>query len=73
MGQGVMTVKKLAAYLEVHQSTIYRLLKRSTLPRFKIGSDWRFLKSAVDEWMIEEIKRQGNGAALSGQRLRAAK
>ena len=73
MAAAVMTVRELAGYLQVHVSTIYRLLKRSDFPRFKIGSDWRFLKSQVDEWMIEAVKREGNAAALSGQRLRAAK
>ena len=73
MAATVMTVRELAAYLQVHQSTIYRLLKRLDLPGFKIGSDWRFLKSQVDEWMIEAVKEQRNVAALSGQRLRAAK
>lgn len=73
MSQGVMTVRELAVYFKVHQSTIYRMMRRSTLPRFKIGSDWRFLRIAVDAWVIEEIERCGNGAALAGQRLRAAK
>lgn len=73
MAERVMTVRELAAYLQVHQSTIYRLLKYSKLPAFKVGSDWRFIKSQVDEWMIEAVKEQGNVAVLSGQRLRAAK
>jgi len=38
----VLTVKEVAAYLRVHQSTIYRLLKAQQLPAFRVGSDWRF-------------------------------
>lgn len=46
----VMTVPEVASYLRVHQSTIYRLLKKAGLPAFKIGADWRFYRHAVDEW-----------------------
>ena len=38
----VMTVKELSAYLRVHPSTIYKLLRRGELPGFRIGTDWRF-------------------------------
>jgi excisionase family DNA binding protein len=47
----VMTVGELSDYLRVHPSTVYRLLKRNAVPAFKIGSDWRFLVSAIDDWM----------------------
>jgi excisionase family DNA binding protein len=38
-GQKVMTVRELSAYLRVHPSTIYRLLKRHEIPAFRVGSD----------------------------------
>jgi excisionase family DNA binding protein len=47
---GVMTVDELAAYLKVHPSTIYRLLKKKRLPGFKIGSDWRFTTASIEKW-----------------------
>jgi excisionase family DNA binding protein len=46
----IMTVETLAQYLRCHPSTIYRLLKRGEIPAFKLGSDWRFFKAAIDEW-----------------------
>jgi excisionase family DNA binding protein len=49
----VMTVEDLAAYLQVHPSTIYRLLKSRFIPAFKIGSDWRFNREAVDRWITQ--------------------
>jgi len=48
--QDIMTVKTLAEYLLCHQSTIYRLLKARKIPAFKIGSDWRFSRTAIDQW-----------------------
>jgi excisionase family DNA binding protein len=38
----VMTVRDLSAYLHLHRSTIYRLLRQNQIPAFRVGSDWRF-------------------------------
>jgi excisionase family DNA binding protein len=46
-----MTVATLAHYLRCHTGTIYRLLKRTEIPAFKIGSDWRFSKAEVKRWV----------------------
>jgi excisionase family DNA binding protein len=43
----VITVRELAGYLKVHQSTIYRLLRRHKLPSFRVGSDWRFSREVT--------------------------
>jgi excisionase family DNA binding protein len=37
----VMTEDEVAAYLKVHPTTVYRLLKRKGLPGFKVGSEFR--------------------------------
>ena len=47
----IMTVKDLSDYLRCDASTVYRLAKNGTLPSFKVGSDWRFEKARIDEWM----------------------
>jgi excisionase family DNA binding protein len=46
----VMTVREVSAYLRVHPSTLYRLLKRHQVPAFRVGSDWRFNIEAIDRW-----------------------
>ena len=51
-----MTVKDLADYLNVHPSTIYRMLAANKIPSFKIGSDWRFHREAIDEWIRSQTK-----------------
>jgi excisionase family DNA binding protein len=50
VAQRVMTVQDVSAYLRVHPSTVYRLLKRNELPAFRVGSDWRFNVEAIDRW-----------------------
>jgi excisionase family DNA binding protein len=49
----VMTVRELSAYLRVHPSTIYKLLRRGELPGFRIGTDWRFNAEVIDRWCLE--------------------
>ena len=50
----VMTVRDVSAYLKVHPSTIYRLLKRHKIPAFHVGSDWRFNVESIDRWRLEQ-------------------
>jgi excisionase family DNA binding protein len=50
----VMTLRELSAYLHVHPTTIYRLLKRHEIPAFHIGSDWRFNIEAIDRWCLRQ-------------------
>ena len=40
----VMTVKELSAYLRVHPSTIYKLLRRGELPGFRIGTGFHSME-----------------------------
>jgi excisionase family DNA binding protein len=49
----VMTVREVSAYLKLHPSTIYRLLKRDQIPAFHMGSDWRFNVETIDRWCLE--------------------
>jgi len=47
----VLTTKQLARYLQISERSVYRLLERGQIPAVKIGGQWRFRKSAVDEWL----------------------
>jgi excisionase family DNA binding protein len=47
----ILTVTMLAHYLRCHPSTVYRLLKNKKIPAFRIGSDWRFQKSVIENWL----------------------
>ena len=52
----ILTVDELSEYLQVHRTTIYRLLKHGKLPGFRVGSDWRFNLEAIDRWCREQGK-----------------
>jgi excisionase family DNA binding protein len=65
----VMTLEEVAAYLRVHQSTVYRLLKAQSIPAFKLGSDWRFNQESIDKWIAQG--EQKHAAPRPRQRQRA--
>ena len=49
-----ITVGELSAYLHVHRSTIYRMVKRHEIPAFHVGGDWRFNIEEVDRWRLQQ-------------------
>jgi excisionase family DNA binding protein len=48
----VLTITEVAEILRVHPTTIYRLVKRGTIPGFKIGANWRINKASLDLWLL---------------------
>src|SRR4030042_233747 len=49
-----MTVDEVADYLRVTKKTIYRLLKQGSIPSTKVGHQWRFDKTLIDEWLRQK-------------------
>jgi excisionase family DNA binding protein len=66
MAPAVMTVREVAAYLRVHPSTIYRLLKRGRIPGFRIDGDWRFHIKTIDEWRSRMESRPSSRGSSEG-------
>jgi excisionase family DNA binding protein len=52
----VLTLAEVAQFLRVHPSTVYRLLKQGAIPAFKLGSDWRFTREAIESWTKERTQ-----------------
>lgn len=46
-----LTVEQIADHLQISKETIYRWLDRETIPAHRIGRQWRFQLSEVDEWV----------------------
>ena len=56
----VLTIKEVAALLKIAEKTAYIMAQRGELPGFKVGGQWRFKRSDIDDW-IEERKRSTPG------------
>ena len=44
----VLTTAETCRYLKVAPRTLYRYIKDRRVPAFKLGKDWRFVKSELD-------------------------
>jgi excisionase family DNA binding protein len=55
-----LTIKEVARYLRVNQYTVYRLVSQKKLPAVKIGSQWRFKRSLLEEWLKNQSNSPGN-------------
>jgi excisionase family DNA binding protein len=49
----VLTMKEICDLLQVNQSTVYKLVRRGSIPGFRVGSDWRFRRDVIERWMVE--------------------
>jgi len=47
----VLTTAETCRYLKVAPRTLYRYIKEKRVPAFKLGKDWRFVKSELDQLM----------------------
>ena len=48
-----MTVRDVAAFLNVDEKTIYRLVQKGDLPGFKVSGSWRFQRPDLEAWIAE--------------------
>jgi excisionase family DNA binding protein len=51
----LMTVRQLAAYLNVNERTVLKLVSKGELPGVKIGDQWRFRKAMLDTWLDDQM------------------
>jgi excisionase family DNA binding protein len=47
----VLTLAEAAAYLRVPEEDLLRMVSTEALPGRRFGADWRFLKSALQDWL----------------------
>ncbi len=54
----VLTVPEAAAFLRVPQQAIEEMAANHRLPARRVGNDWRFLKSALEDWLRSSSGRE---------------
>jgi excisionase family DNA binding protein len=50
----VMTLREAAHYLRLRPMELQALAENGAIPAFKVDGKWRFLKSALDEWILAQ-------------------
>jgi excisionase family DNA binding protein len=51
----IMTLEEVAGYLKLKPQTIYTWAQEKKIPAAKLGKEWRFKKSIIDEWFLQHI------------------
>ena len=51
----IMTLEEVAEYLRLKPQTIYIWAQEKKIPAAKLGNQWRFKKSIIDEWYLQHI------------------
>jgi excisionase family DNA binding protein len=58
----VFTLVEAAAYLRVPEDELLRMVREQELPARRIGTEWRFLKGAVQAWLGQSrLKNESQG------------
>ena len=55
----VLTLDEAAAYLRVGTDEVLRSIDANELPARKVGDEWRFYKTALQEWLSKPPRKRG--------------
>jgi excisionase family DNA binding protein len=66
----IFTIRELSEHLRVHPTTIYRLLRQGRLPGFRVGSNWRFNRTAIEQWEHTQLAGFEAPVSTRGRRKR---
>jgi excisionase family DNA binding protein len=59
-----LTTEEAVDYLQVNVRTIYRMVKRSEIPAFRVGRQWRFRKRDIEAWLAKRDAAAARGRVL---------
>ena len=51
-----MTLSETAEYLKLAEKTVLRMIHRNEIPCAKVGNQWRFMRSMIDDWLVAKMK-----------------
>ncbi|MBN2625371.1 MAG: PTS sugar transporter subunit IIA [Spirochaetales bacterium] len=52
----ILTLAETAEYLKVAEKTIQRMIAAHKIPCTRVGNQWRFIKSILDDWLLESMQ-----------------
>jgi len=52
----IMTAEETCRYLKITPRTLYRYLRSRKIPAFKLGKEWRFVRSDLEQWIRDRIR-----------------
>jgi excisionase family DNA binding protein len=64
MSAGKLSVKDLAAYLNLPVETVYKYVRGGKLPASKSGRQWVFDRVEIDRWVEENLQTPGSAPCI---------
>ena len=66
-----MTIRELANYLKVKQSTVYNWINNERIPVSKVVGQWRFRRNEIDQWIKDSNNnnKKKKDKQISGQKI----
>ena len=52
----LLTVEETCRYLKITPRTLYRYLRSRKIPAFKLGKEWRFVRSDLEQWIRDRTR-----------------
>ncbi|MCP9438415.1 MAG: helix-turn-helix domain-containing protein [Nitrospira sp.] len=56
----LLTVEETCRYLKITRRTLYRYLRSHQIPAFKLGKEWRFVRSDLEQWIRNRTRPMTN-------------
>jgi PTS system nitrogen regulatory IIA component len=65
----ILTLDEVAKYLRVSERTVYTWAQRGELPAGKIGTEWRFKKDEIEQWVNQRLAKDRVDAPVNTVRV----
>jgi PTS system nitrogen regulatory IIA component len=54
--ENIMTLGEMADYLKIARRSLLKMAQNGDIPATKVASQWRFMRTVVDDWLIGRMK-----------------
>ena len=61
MPDRLLTTRQVQEFLNVDRITVYRMVESGQIPGMKVGGQWRFSQTAIDEWLVIALRAAPRG------------
>ncbi len=51
----ILTLEEVSKYLKLSQKTVLRMVHSGKIPCAKVGGQWRFIKTLIDDWLLAKM------------------